>query len=527
MARDGPEHSGETASHRRLLAAAVALAAAGYAAFSLARHRDFRSGYDLGVFDQALWLMSRLEPPRSTVVDLPSVFGDHFHPILVLLAPLYRLHADPATLLVAQAILVAVAAVPVYLFARPRVGATGALLLAYATLAFWGLHAGVAFDFHELAFGPVLAASAVLAADRGRWWWYAALVVLLLAVKEDVAMLVVALGAYLAVRGERWRGVATALAGVAWFLLVTRVVIPHFGGEPFRHWSYGALGRDLPDALGNLVTDPLRWLQALVAPLEKVGTLAATFGPFLLLTLFSPLALLCVPLLAEKLLSAHPNHWGLLFHYSLIVAPLLAMGAADGLVRLERLLVRRGWGTAAMRPRAASSRGPTIAPRAVVPAAIVCGAVLTANVVLSAAASPFRDALTANFWKRTRVERAAAEALDRIPAGATVTAQSSFVPRLSERHEIHVFRDEAPVTDYLVANVRDARKGWSGQHSFAEAKDFVARRRRLYTVVSARHGFLLLRRRAAQANRFTLASGQPAARRPLPRRRRAMPFSKR
>jgi len=70
-----------------LLAAALFLA---YACWSIHRHLRLRtSGYDLGIFEQAIRGYAHLGAPDSTI-KAPgfNLLGDHFHPILVVLAPL-------------------------------------------------------------------------------------------------------------------------------------------------------------------------------------------------------------------------------------------------------------------------------------------------------------------------------------------------------------------------------------------------------------------------------------------------------
>jgi hypothetical protein len=50
-------------------------------------HARFGSfGFDLGIFDQGVWLLSRFRDPFVTIRGLP-LFGDHASYILVLVAP--------------------------------------------------------------------------------------------------------------------------------------------------------------------------------------------------------------------------------------------------------------------------------------------------------------------------------------------------------------------------------------------------------------------------------------------------------
>ena len=71
---------------RAALACVVCALAAGYSAYALLKHWHFDSSYDLAIYDQAIWHLSRFERPASSIRSLPNVFGDHFHPIIALFA---------------------------------------------------------------------------------------------------------------------------------------------------------------------------------------------------------------------------------------------------------------------------------------------------------------------------------------------------------------------------------------------------------------------------------------------------------
>ena len=105
----------------RPLIALVAAFALAYSLYGLFRHWRFdSSAYDLGIFDQVLWHLSRFEAPSSTIRGYSNMLGDHFSPILALLAPLYWMAPAPEAIIVAQAILLAISIVPVWRYARRR-----------------------------------------------------------------------------------------------------------------------------------------------------------------------------------------------------------------------------------------------------------------------------------------------------------------------------------------------------------------------------------------------------------------------
>jgi len=114
-----------------------------YSSLSILRHWHFAStAYDLGIFDQAIWQYSRFGPPYNTVrlhLFQDNLLGDHFHPIIILLAPLYWFTDKVEALLVAQALLFAVAIVPIFLFTEKRLGKVAAYLFCISYSIFWGI----------------------------------------------------------------------------------------------------------------------------------------------------------------------------------------------------------------------------------------------------------------------------------------------------------------------------------------------------------------------------------------------------
>src|SRR5690349_22973123 len=108
---------------RALAGSLTLLAFAAYAAISVYRHEHYASNaFDLAVQDQTVWGYSRLEFIHNTVLGIPNLLGDHFHPILLVLGPFMWLWNSAGVLLVAQAVLLAAAAIPIYLWGERELG---------------------------------------------------------------------------------------------------------------------------------------------------------------------------------------------------------------------------------------------------------------------------------------------------------------------------------------------------------------------------------------------------------------------
>jgi len=100
---------------RTLAGSLTVLALAAYTSISVYRHEHYASNaFDLAVQDQTVWgLQPRREFIYNTVLGIPNLLGDHFHPMLATLAPVHaRCGTRRWSLLVGQAVLLAVAGIP-------------------------------------------------------------------------------------------------------------------------------------------------------------------------------------------------------------------------------------------------------------------------------------------------------------------------------------------------------------------------------------------------------------------------------
>jgi uncharacterized membrane protein len=410
-------------------------AAVVYASYALLRFHTFLAGsYDLVIFDQAIRSYSRFHLPVSIVKGVHNgfgpdfaVLGDHFSPILALLAPLYWIWDDPRTLLLAQAVLFAAAIPPLWVFTRRELGSTAAYCVAGAYAVCWPIASAIAFDFHEAAFAPVLTAVMLERFQAGRLWHGVLAALALLLVKEDTGLLVAGYGLYLFLsKRERTLGGAFIVVGLAWTWLAARVLIPAFGGDPDYYWAYGALGDDLPSAISRAVTRPWDAVQLLITPPIKAGTLALLLLPLLLAPLRSPLVLAALPLLAERMLASRFGHWWEpRFHYNAFVVVVLLAAGVDG---VRRLNVRRRVAT------------------------MWAAAVLAIAVVL-AGFFPMVSVLNPDNYRRDARMRAAAAAVAAVPSGALVEAPNALGPQLSGRARVLLWDERPRWAPWVIADI--------------------------------------------------------------------------
>jgi uncharacterized membrane protein len=326
-----------------LCAAALGLAVAVFVvAFTRATwtmHERFGTyGFDLGIYDQGTWLLSRPRAPFVTVRGL-DLFGQHASYLLALVAPLYRVWADPRLLLLLQVLFLALPAVVVYRLGARHLGHPAAgLAVAVAYLAYPGMQWAITWQFHPEAIAAGLLALAVLAADRRDHRTMAVLLALAALCGEEVGLVVAGFGVLLVVGGRRAVGWRTAGAGLAWFLVATYVLIPAVNGRQTLLFEsgYGITGSGPRALLAGLPTMAGHALQTGLAN-DGLAYLLLVLVPLLGLPLLAPRWLWPVaPPLLLNLAAVQPEHHQIRFHYLATAAPLLAAGAVAGLAAVRR-----------------------------------------------------------------------------------------------------------------------------------------------------------------------------------------------
>lgn len=390
-----------------------------YTALSIQRHRQMlTAGFDLGLFEQAVRAYAHghapIVPLKGAGVDL---LGDHFSPVVAVLAPFYRLFPSPITLLVAQALLAALAIVPLTRWALSARGRGAALWTALGQGCSWGVVQMVDFDFHEVAFAVPLLACALSAAGQRRWRAAALWALPLALVKEDLTLTIAVLGLYIAYRGPRRLGLCLAAYGAVAAAGEIFVVLPALSGT--GHYSYtGQLGI----ASGG---GPIHVMTAALGPFQKWYTVFALLAPTGLLALRSNMALLVVPTLSWRFLADNPAYWGNMYHYSAVLMPIVFAAALDILTRPpapSRVYVP-AYGLP--RPREAPKPRDRLHT-----AAMIVGLCYTLYTV---AAYPLHNVFLPADWHTSAHTSAARDILAHIPAGATVASTNRLAAQLVSR----------------------------------------------------------------------------------------------
>ena len=444
-----------------------------YMTLSLRLHqRMLSNAFDLGIFEQVIRSYADGHLPVSEVKgpDFP-VLGDHFHPVLALVAPFYRLWPSPTVLLVVQAALIAASVLPLALWVRRALGSGAAAVVGGCYGLSWGIASAVGVDFHEVAFAvPLLACSlAALGSGRSRAAAYWALPLLL--VKEDLGLTVAVIGVLILRRGDRRLGIATAAAGLGGTALAMLVILPAFnpgGAYAYTHWLTSSPDGGGGGGGGGLTDLLYKGTVGLITPEAKITTLLFLLAPTLFLALRSPLLWVALPTLAWRFASGLSTHWGTSYHYSLVLMPIVFAAFIDALVR------RQPSGVSLRRYLAGS-------------AAIT--ALILPQYPLWRLAEP-------GTWRSDPRVAVAHHLMDRIPDGATVQASNQLVPQLTDRTSTSLYgwADSRPDPGWIMVDTLVPQERRWPQSVGEERLSLDRARAEGYRTVAEQDGFVLLTR---------------------------------
>lgn len=486
------------------LPAVIACAVAAlYISFSLAQWRTLSDpSWDLAIFTEAAQAYSRFEAPIVPIKGPGyNLLGDHFHPILMLIGPIFRFFPSAFTLLIVQDLLIAASVLPIARLAQRFLGRGGAVLVGLAYGLGWGLQGAVAAQFHEVCVAVPLLACAGAAFVERRWGACMAWLAPVILVKEDLGLTVFVAGLALAWRrrGEDRSGMLASLAyalfGIVAFVVTVKLFLPAM--NPAGTWAYSldgsatGAGTAMAGATAARAV-PSLW-QILAVPSVKIVTLAVLLAGAGVVGARSPWFALVLPTLAWRFAGSVDAYyqWSS-WHYNAVLVPIAACALLD---------VIAGWLAPADAPAGLATAGETDADctnpapassgrrRALVWAAACVPAI---SLALTATSLPLWKLPTLTDSPRLD---AAQGAIDAVPVGASVETDTTLLARLVPGRDVYwvgttVGMDAPP--EYVVVDRQSY--AWGGAEVDAESWASAAHPGHTYETIYSAQGFRVARR---------------------------------
>lgn len=395
-----------------------------YSFVSIIRHNNFESfGFDLGIFDQEIWLLSRFKYPYSTIKQM-VIWGDHFSPSIVLLAPLYYLF-DVRGLLFFQSMIVCLGGVPIYLLSMKYLKDKFlCLAFCFCYLLYYGIQNAVIFDFHLIVVVAGLLPWLFWFADSGKWRYYFELMIILLLFKEDVSLIIVSIGLILLFnKKSRSAGLVTIIVSGIAFFVVTKVLIPFFNPGGFVYQP------EFPSSVADFI-------RQMTTPVVKLKTVFVSMLPFLFLPLFSGIYLIPILIhfgvhfIGENLV----GRWDIYLHYRAPVACFVAIASIYGLYNLSK--VRK-------------------LSRKILQ--LIGGLLVLATLFTQYYYHlPLNSLFKKDFYRKRDNVEVINEMIENIPSGASVSTQNNIITHLTHREKVCIFPNVCDA-EYILVDLSEGQ----------------------------------------------------------------------
>lgn len=397
-----------------------------FSTISLVNHDRFLTfGWDLGFYDQIAYQFSRLQVPHSTFLNA-NPLAIRFSPILIFFAPFYLLFPDAKVLLTAQAFLVAVSAVPIFLLSlklKKKLIFSVAIVVSF--LAFIGLQRAVLFDFHPDTIMVFFSAWLLWFCENDDKKKALATAFLLFLCKEWSGILIISIGLMFIFQKKQALGKALIMIGFIG-LIVSMYILPSiFNMHKQQVFGFGELGERPHQLLANLMLKPYLLPLTFFTPPIKLETVFNSFWPFAFLPFFSPTTL--IPIFSMFFIRFfdinHKQSWTLLYHYSAILTPLLSYGAIQGAGKF-----RSGF--------------------------VAWMLILLSGIQMLIFHTPIFTIIKPEFYQESAWIKDTRDVISKVPEKASVASQNNLLPHLTARNQVYPL-PQINQAEYIVVDLHE------------------------------------------------------------------------
>jgi len=235
------------------------------------RHFLFHStAYDLGIFDQSVYLISQGQVPISSILNF-HILGDHGAFIWYPISFLYKLYPSVYWLFAIQAIALSMGGYFLYKLSQQEgIAEKKSLLITFSYFLYPTIISSNFFDFHPDVIAIPFFFYLILIVRQSNQsnrnirnslikFLIGALIIL--SCKAVLSLNIVMIGIWLIFFEKRKiHGVIAITLGLSWFIISTQIVIPYFGANDAsisRHLpKFAYLGGSFFEILTNIVLKP-------------------------------------------------------------------------------------------------------------------------------------------------------------------------------------------------------------------------------------------------------------------------------
>ena len=403
--------------------------AAYFSIYTITRHRAFMTqSFDLSVYVQMLWNSLNGDLFRVTIQPgRLNYLQHHFAPSMFLFIPVYGIWKNPEILLVAQSLVLASGAWPIYKVAsKGQLNQWRGVVFVLVYLLYPALQAANLYDFHEVTIAAPLLAWTWYFARNQIWPAFWITTFLALGFREEAVIITLGMGLVMACRQDT-RRIGFGLVSLCLLWLSVLFAVSFFQSKfnmnaaLYFQERFG-LGSNPFDAIKNILADPNEILHRIFSA-EKMLYLFNLLAPVGFLLLFSWESLfLVLPYVGLNLIGSYP----LLIaptqaQYNVLVVPMIVITAEIGSARFSRFL----------------SKHSKFSNRVWIPILCFYMLLLSFGYQFRLAHLPYSPYFK---WPQiTERHQLANRIALEIPENASLSVQDNLAPHASQRRDLYIF----------------------------------------------------------------------------------------
>ncbi|MFA6752659.1 MAG: DUF2079 domain-containing protein [Bacilli bacterium] len=389
--------------------------------------------YDFAIFSQMFHYMNETLIPYTTIErsKLLSHFAVHFSPILYIFLPFYIIYSNPVTLLIMQAVVIALGLIPIYKLCK-HYNYSNKIIIALSIIYILmpALIGGNFYYFHENKILTVLILYLFYFIEKGNSKLTALFALLVMLVKEDAAIYVGIIGLYLLFsKRKNIKGWYLIIASIIYFALVTTLMqIYGEGIMTYRYENFLFNGENsLVFVIINIIKNPAYLFYQLMN-IEKLIFIIYIFVPMAMLPLAikKPSGLiLLLPLVLINLMTNYVYQYDIGFQYTYGSVAFLFYLAIINIKNLTKKVVKN---------------------------LLICG--VSSSLIFFSATYFSKFTIIQSYINNIEQTKIINEGLKLIPDNMSVKATTFFVANLWYIDELYDYDYTNKETDYVVLDLR-------------------------------------------------------------------------
>ncbi len=436
----------------KLLLGIITLYTLFFSAISIWKYNNFLyNGLDLAIFNQVFFNITNGNLFGLTIHP-HSYLGDHFAPLILLLATLYSIFNSAKFLLILQSLILALSVLPFYLIAKNIFKGNKPLALILSIIfllnpILWNINL---FDFHILPFAIFFLLFAFYFYQQKKIAFFAVSLLLALSVREDVSLVVFMFGFLPFLKIKNWKNIHKTIKtnlkwiifpiviSLFWFFAAIKIG-SHFNPDSsykfLIYYQWIGASENLMELIFNILKHPLKIIIHLFT-LGNIGMIFALSLPFAFLIFFSKKYLLLAVGPFVQIILGAPGGGNFIFqsHYASLFIPALAISFLYGLknfFKFRKIKINEYKNSDKLNGENALFK-VIIKDRAIL-LIFFAAAILYANLFLGPAIGIIK--IDSDSIKNKKY--AYQQMINKIPLNASVVSTYNFLPNLSNRKKIY------------------------------------------------------------------------------------------